>query len=185
MAKEKKSQESKKEELTDQKEPSSQDEASKETASALIEQKNLYEKEMEKYRIFLQYGFDVAYKYYGFSLFHSLTPEEKVDIMQKLGFEPRNPEDYYNLGCLAAQKGDFLNASKYFQKTIEIAADFEEAYYNLAITQENLGEEQDAIQNWEMYSEFLDEDSSEALLISQHIADLKTTQSSSKKKDSK
>ena len=146
--------------------------------------KNLYEKEIERYRVFLQHGFDVAYKYYGFTLFHSLSNEEKVDIMQKLGFEPKNPEDFYNLGCLAAQNNDFNQARKYFEKTIELAADFEEAYFNLAMTHESLGNEKAAIENWEIYSEFLDEDSSEAIHISQHIDEIKSGKLETKPKDS-
>lgn len=185
MTKAKKSSETQIEESKNQKAPAAQDDSAKEALSAPFPQKNLHERELERYRVFLQYGFDVAYKYYGFSLFHSLFPEEKVEIMQKLGFKPKNPEDYYNLGCLAAQKEDYVSACKFFEKTIDMAADFEEAYFNLAITQENLGEEEDAIQNWEIYSEFLDEDSSEALLISQRIEELKAAHTVSKKKDSK
>jgi len=146
--------------------------------------KTLYEREMERYRVFLQHGFDVAYKYYGFSLFHSLSNEEKVDILKKLGFEPKNPEDFYNLGCMAAKKDDYRAARNFFEKTIELAADFEEAYYNLALTLENLGEENEAITNWEIYNEFLDEDSSEALLVSQHIEELKGPKPESKRTDS-
>jgi len=149
----------------------------KEEAAPPQPQKNLYEKELERYRVFLQHGFEVAYKYYGFTLFHSLSPEEKVDIMQKLGFKPQNPEDYYNLGCLAAQNEDFKAARDYFQKTIELAADFEEAYYNLAITEEQLGNDEAALENWEIYSEFLDEDSPETLIISQHIDEIKAAKS--------
>ncbi|MBN1899912.1 hypothetical protein JW926_01140 [Candidatus Sumerlaeota bacterium] len=185
MVKDKKSVGASKDAEKNQKSTESQKDAPQKTEAASLAQKNLYEKELEKYRVFLQYGFDVAYKYYGFSLFHSLTAEEKVETMQKLGFEPRNPEDFYNLGCLAAQKDDYVNASKFFQKTIEMAPDFEEAYYNLAISQENLGEEKEAIENWETYSEFLEEDSSEALLISQRIEELKSSHTPAKKKDSK
>jgi tetratricopeptide (TPR) repeat protein len=148
-------------------------------------QKSLYEKEMERYRIFLQHGFDVAYKYYGFSLFHSLSNEEKVEILKKLGFEPKNPEDFYNLGCMAAKREDFAAARNFFEKTIALAADFEQAYYNLALTLESLGQDKDAIRNWEIYNEFLDEDSSDTLLVSQHIAELKGTKAESKGTESK
>ena len=185
MTKAKKSSKTEIEKNKNQKPQAAEDDSAKEAPSTDLSQKNLYQRELERYHVFLQYGFDVAYKYYGFSLFHSLLPEEKVEIMQKLGFEPKNPEDFYNLGCLAAQKEDYVSAREYFEKTIDMAADFEEAYFNLAITKENLGEEEDAIQNWEIYSEFLDEDSSEALLISQRIEDLKAAQTVSKKKDSK
>jgi len=145
--------------------------------------KTLYEREMERYRVFLQHGFDVAYKYYGFSLFHSLSNGEKVEILKKLGFEPKNPGDFYNLGCVAAKREDYAAARNYFEKTIELAADFEEAYYNLALTLESMGREKDAIRNWEIYNEFLDEDSSEALLVSQHIEELKGTSVEAKRTD--
>ena len=147
-------------------------------------QKSLYDKEIERYRLFLQRGFDTAYKYYGFTLFHSLSPEEKVELFQKLGFDPQNSEDYYNLGCLAVTKEDYAVARNSFEKTIELAADFEEAYYNLALTQEKLGNDKAAIENWEIYNEFLEEDSSEALLISQHIDDLKATKTETETKSS-
>jgi len=146
--------------------------------------KNLYEREMERYRVFLEHGFDVAYKYYGFTLFHSLSNEEKVEILKKLGFEPKNPEDFYNLGCMSAKKEDYTAARNYFERTIELAADFEQAYYNLALTLERMGEEEAAIKNWEIYSEFLDEDSTEALLISQHLEELRGGKSESKRTDS-
>ena len=144
--------------------------------------KSLYTMEIDRYRTFLKRGFNTAYKFYGFTLFHSLAPEEKVELFQKLGFEPKNPEDFYNLGCLAAQKEDYTTARDFFQKTLDVAADFEEAYYNLALTQEHLGDEKAAIHNWEMYNEFLDEDSSEAIVISEHLAELKAFKTETKKK---
>ena len=153
--------------------------------STSVPSKNLYEKEVERYRTFLKRGFDTAYKVYGFTLFHSLPPEEKVSLLHELGFEPKNPEDFYNLGCLAAQQGDFATASEYFQKTIELAADFEEAYYNLALVQENLGDENSAVKNWEIYVEFLDEDSSETVMVSEHIVELKAQIAEKKKKKKK
>ena len=157
---------------------------SEEGKSAHQPLKNLYEKEIERYRSFLEHGFDVAYQYYGFTLFHSLSNEEKVEILKKLGFEPRNPEDFYNLGCMAAKREDYAAARNYFEKTIGLAADFEEAYYNLAFVLENLEEEKAALENWGIYNEFLDEDSAEALLISQHIQELKGSLSGSKRTDS-
>jgi tetratricopeptide (TPR) repeat protein len=106
-----------------------------------------------------------------------------VEILKKLGFEPKNPGDFYNLGCVAARREDYAAARNYFEKTIELAADFEEAYYNLALTLESMGREKDAIRNWEIYNEFLDEDSSEALLVSQHIEELKGTSVEAKRTD--
>ncbi len=147
--------------------------------------KSLYEKEIDGYRAFLKRGFDTAYRFYGFTLFHSLSPEEKVGLFQKLGFEPKNPEDFYNLGCLAVKKGDYTTARDFFQKTLELAADFEEAYYNLALTQEHLDDEKAAINNWEIYNEFLDEDSSEAIVVSEHIAELKAHKADIEQKKSR
>ena len=157
----------------------------KEDTSSSKPAKSLYEKELDHYRMFLEHGFDTAYNYYGFSLFHSLSPEEKVEIFKKLGFEPKTPEDFYNLGCLSARDEDYQTARKFFEKTIDMAADFEEAYYNLALTLEKLGKDKAAIENWELYSEFLDDDSSEALLISQHLEELKGTKSIAKTKSSR
>jgi len=139
-------------------------------------QKNLYEREVERYRHHLQRGgFDAAYPMYGFTLIHSLQPEEKVDIFQKLGFDPKTPEDFYNLGCVAAKKEDFIKAREYFEQTIDLAPDFEEAYYNLAIVLENLGQESEAVEKWEIFCEFLDEDSTEATIVTQHLEELKKT----------
>ena len=145
-------------------------------------QKSLYDKEIDRYRLYLQRGFDTAFKYYGFTMFHSLSSEEKIELFKKLGFEPKNPEDFYNLGCLAASNENFKEARDFFQKTIEMAADFEEAYYNLALAQERLGEDQKAIDNWELYSEFLDEDSSESILVADHISELRESVKGGKKK---
>jgi tetratricopeptide (TPR) repeat protein len=143
-----------------------------------LPQENLYKRELERYRTHLQRGFESAYKIYGFTLFHSLLPEEKVEIFQQLGFEPKNPEDFFNVGCIAAQKEDYTKACKHFRKTIELAEDFEQAYYNLAICLERLGEFNDAIENWKIYYAFLNEDSSEALMIAKHIEELKESTSS-------
>jgi tetratricopeptide (TPR) repeat protein len=140
-------------------------------------QENLYKREMERYRAHLQRGFEQAYKIYGFTLFHSLLPEEKVEIFQQLGFEPKNPEDFFNVGCIAAKKEDYAKACEHFRKTIELAEDFEQAYYNLAICLEHLGELKDAIENWQIYYAFLNEDSSEALMIAKHIEELKESAS--------
>ena len=137
------------------------------------QRRNLYDEEMQRYRSFLDRGFDKAYNHYGFTLFHSLSPEEKVNLFQELGFDPINPEDFYNIGCVAAQEEDYKKARKFFEKTIEAAADFEEAYHNLAIVLEKLGEMEKAREYWEIYNEFLDEDSSESLYVSQHLDELK------------
>lgn len=142
-----------------------------------LPQENLYKREMERYRTHLQRGFEPAYKIYGFTLFHSLMAEEKMDIIQQLGFKPKEPEDFFNLGCIAAKKDEYPKACEHFRKTIELAEDFEQAYYNLAICLEHLGEFKDAIENWKIYCEFLSEDSSEAPMIAKHIEELKESAS--------
>ena len=145
-------------------------------------QKNLYEREVDRYRHHLERGgFEAAYPMYGFTLIHSLQPEEKVELFQKLGFDPKTPEDFYNLGCVAAKKENFEKAREYFEKTIDLAPDFEQAYYNLAVVLENLGLESEAAEKWGIFCEFLDENSSEATIVTQHVEELKKTLASSGK----
>lgn len=164
----------KKQELEAKQTPSEQ--APEAEAQSAQPQKNLYEREVDRYRHYLQRGgFEAAYPMYGFTLIHSLQPEEKVEMFQKLGFDPKTPEDFYNLGCVAAKKEDFVKAREYFEKTIELAPDFEQAYYNLAIVLENLGLESEAAEKWEIFCEFLDENSSEATIVTQHLEELKKT----------
>lgn len=137
--------------------------------------RSLFSQEMDRYRNFLDRGFETASQYYGFTLFHSLTPEEKVKWFEDLGFEPENPEDFYNLGVMAAHKEEYDKAAEFFEKTISLAADFEQAYYNLALMLEKLGKEKAALEQWEVYYEFLDEDSSEAIKVHQHMEELKSS----------
>ncbi len=142
-------------------------------AAARQSQKSLFESEMDRYRAYLERDFETASRYYGFTLFHSLTPEERVTLFREMGFEPQTAEDFYNLGCMAAKEENLAAAKGFFEKTIEIAADFEVAYYNLALTLEKMGDEPSAIEMWEAYVEFLDDDASEALMIAQHVDEMK------------
>lgn len=64
---------------------------------------------------------------------------------QCLAREPRHFEAHYNLANLYAEQGNFLLAKMHYQFAIDIAPDFSNSYFNLALTQAMLRQVEDAI----------------------------------------
>jgi tetratricopeptide (TPR) repeat protein len=62
-----------------------------------------------------------------------------------LADDPANAEAYYDLGSLAYDDKRLPEAIDYFQKTLVIRDDFEQAYYDLAGAQINSGQPKDAL----------------------------------------
>lgn len=56
------------------------------------------------------------------------------------GFQEIEKENFYEMGNLSFDEGDFAAAADYYEKTIEENPDFTNAYYNLAIAQYKIGD---------------------------------------------
>ncbi len=59
--------------------------------------------------------------------------------------DPANPEAFYLLGSLADEQKLLPQAAEYYQRTLSLSEDFEEAYYDLARVQIDLNESKDAL----------------------------------------
>jgi tetratricopeptide (TPR) repeat protein len=113
----------------------------------------LLDKSMAKYRHNLSESTESAQDRYGFTLFHSLRPEEKVQHIEKLGFEARDAIDHYNLGSAAALQENFEVAVKQLQRAVELDPQFADAVHNLALALERAGRVDDAKGQWRRYLE--------------------------------
>jgi tetratricopeptide (TPR) repeat protein len=108
----------------------------------------LLEGAVAKYRQNLDQDFDGSHARYGFTLFHSLKPHEKIQNLTRLGFEPRDGVDHYNLGCVAALQENFDLAVTHFEKALEEHPEFADAAQNLALALERGGRSEDARRQW-------------------------------------
>jgi len=59
--------------------------------------------------------------------------------------DPANARGYYLLGSIAFEEKKMTNAVEYFGKTVLLNSDFEPAYYDLASTQINLNQTEEAL----------------------------------------
>jgi len=115
---------------------------------------------IEKYRRALGQDRDAAQARYGFTLFHSLKPEEKVHHLEEAGFQPQDWEDHYNLGCVAAGSENWPQAISHFEKALkELPSHFETAF-NLALAKERAGK--DAKADWKRAKELAPSDDERA-----------------------
>lgn len=74
------------------------------------------------------------YRKYGLTLLYSLGYEDMVEYEKELGIKPQTAVDFYNHGVYyALHKNNINQASKCFQKAIEMNNKFSAAYYNLAM----------------------------------------------------
>jgi tetratricopeptide (TPR) repeat protein len=108
----------------------------------------LLESALSKYRHEIAESFESAQHRYGFTLFHSLSPEEKVTQLKRLGFGAQDGIDHYNLGCAEALQGNFEAAVKQFQAVVSEAPDWFEAAHNLALATERAGRADKAKALW-------------------------------------
>lgn len=111
----------------------------------------LYEKNLDDYKSTLTKAADRAYEIYGLSLLYSLTADEITREKHRLGVRPHIPQDFYNLGVLASQKGRHEDALKLYLQAVEVGGDFAELFFNLGLTYEQLkqkGKAADAYQKF-------------------------------------
>jgi tetratricopeptide (TPR) repeat protein len=131
----------------------------------------LLDRSVEQYRTEASEDVEKAQDRFGFTLFHSLAPEEKVLHLKKLGFEPRDAIDHYNLGCAEALQENFEAAIAHFEKALAEKPEMAEAVHNLALTLEKAGRMADAKSRWSKAME-LTRSSEERSQIESHIATL-------------
>lgn len=111
---------------------------------------------------------EVAYERWGLALFHSLSDEEVEAQRITLGVEPKDALDFYNRGCLLAQREDFAGAAKAFERAGQLDANLADAFYNRALALESAGDKSAARQAWQGYLERFGE-SEEAAEVRQHL----------------
>jgi len=131
-------------------------------------EKSFFEREIEKYRAFLKRSWDSAYKRYGLSLFHSLSVEERVKIMEELGFEPIDAKDYYNKAVLAIQENDLKKAEKYLDLALKEDPQHPESLFNMALLFEKTDRKAQSLNYWEKYIELIDNEV-EIKMIADHL----------------
>jgi tetratricopeptide (TPR) repeat protein len=100
------------------------------------EEKDLYQMEVDRYRATLKLDVDVAFGRYGFTMAHSITPEEYVRCRQEMGFKHRGAVDWYNLGCAAAKDESWSEAIRMLGKCLAEDKTFAPAMFNLAAVHE-------------------------------------------------
>ncbi|MBX7244314.1 MAG: tetratricopeptide repeat protein [Candidatus Sumerlaeaceae bacterium] len=135
------------------------------------QERDLYGAELERYQAILDRSLDEALSRYGFTLHHSLPPVRQVELMQQLGFKPKDAVDHYNLAGAAIAKEDFKGAVSQLQKALSLDGTFADAVYNLALCHEKLGKKQDAVQMWNRYIELTEGDEEKAT-VKAHLAEL-------------
>ncbi|NUP89025.1 MAG: hypothetical protein HUU25_04290 [Candidatus Sumerlaeia bacterium] len=125
---------------------------------------------MAKYRLELGENLESAQQRHGFTLFHSLSPEEKVAHLKRLGFAPQDGIDHYNLGCVAALQENFEEAAAEFGKAVK-ENEFFEAVHNHALALERAGKSAEAKTKWKRALDLAHSDD-ERERIREHLASL-------------
>ncbi len=116
---------------------------------------NLYDRELSRFRDEIKRDPATAVRLFGFSLVHSLQPDERVQLMKALGKDPEVAEDFYNLGIGQARQGNWAEAAALFRKAVEKNPKFADAQYNLALSYERAGLNSQATQAWNAYADSL------------------------------
>ncbi len=133
---------------------------------------DLYDQQMQDYREAMQSGQDFASRRFGFVLFHSLPGEQAVALRQKMGFQPAANTDYYNLGVVAAQAGNYAEGIAQFRKVLEIDPEFSEAEYNLALALELSGDVAAAKKQWASYIKRESITEADRTAVTEHVKEL-------------
>jgi tetratricopeptide (TPR) repeat protein len=137
-----------------------------------IEEPEFYDVELDKARQAFATDIDRSLVRYGFTLFHSLTPEMQSRILKHLQItRTDSAKDQYNLGCVLAIDGDFLGASAAFAAALKLDAEFAEASYNLALALERSGEKTAAKEQWNHYASLIQNDAEREQILA-HVGTL-------------
>lgn len=119
------------------------------------EAKDLYHREIERYRHAVQENKDEAYRRYGFTMAHSVEPEEYLAYCLEMGFEPETAVDFYNLGNVAVKNEDLDGAIDYYEKALSIDKQFAPALYNLAAVHEQKEDTKKAADHYKKYADLV------------------------------
>lgn len=111
-----------------------------------------------------------AYQRWGLAMFHSIDEGQAHAELSKLGLEPRDALDHYNIGCTHAAAGRFKDACASLETSLALDPAFYEAKYNLALAKEQTGEAETARKLWTEALELAGEE--EAGAIRQHITEI-------------
>lgn len=118
-----------------------------------IDEPEFYDIELEKARNAFGTDIDRSLVRYGFTLFHSLSPEMQARVLNHLKITRNDSaKDQYNLGCVLAIDGDFKGATAAFAAAYRLDPEFPEACYNLALALERSGEVAAAKEHWNQYA---------------------------------
>jgi tetratricopeptide (TPR) repeat protein len=122
-----------------------------ESAKRLPEQ--FHENELELFRQSLAGEGEKAYERWGMAMFHSLNDEDAETQRRALGFEPQDALDFYNRGCLLAQREDYAGAAKAFEQAVALDPKLSEAIFNRALALEYSGDKAAVRKAWQDYLE--------------------------------
>lgn len=137
---------------------------------------DFFEAEISRYSAHLEADPEETYQRYGFTLYHSLPPEQMVLENQKLGFFRGDAIDTYNLAGIEIGKENYEEAAKMLESALKMDDSLADAVHNLALCYEKLDRKADAIKLWEKYIELIADDEDieeeERAPIVAHLAEL-------------
>ncbi len=133
---------------------------------------DLYEDQLQAYHEALDRGLDCAGRRFGFVLYHSLPGSEVVELRKQMGFKPIEATDFYNLGVVHAEKEEYAEAIKMFQKALELDSDLAEAEFNLALAFELSGDVTAAKKTWSLYMKRETTNESDRTEVAEHLKEL-------------
>lgn len=136
-----------------------------------MSKKDLYEREMARYRETLRLDSEVALDRYGMTLVHSLGPAEKVLAMKEMGQEITEPVSFYNLGHMNALEENWDEAINFFRRAIELDPTLHDALYNLAVCYQKANLLPQAKSTWQSYHDAIDDTDTKAA-VKAHIEGL-------------
>ena len=132
---------------------------------------NLYEKQRTVYRSNLNEDPESAFARYGFGFFHSVPPEERFLVQDRIGMPCREAADHYNLGNAHAFREEYDLAIECWKKALKADASLRAAAFNIALAFERLGKTGEARKFYENYLGLLD-DPEEKQRVMDHLAQL-------------
>ncbi len=136
-------------------------------------EEDLYDHQYNRFMRLLEGDWEKAISICGMFHVHSLTPEEKMEMFEKFGYEAREPQEFYNRGVQAALEEDYETAEKYFKQSIEEDPEFNEAIYNLALTYERVSNFKKSLELWQLYQERIGSKHPDYSSVRSHIRTLK------------
>jgi tetratricopeptide (TPR) repeat protein len=134
-------------------------------------QHNLYERQRTIFQSSLDADLESGLARYGFGFFHSLLPEDRFLLQDKLGMPCQDAADLYNLGNAHASREEYERAVEYWKKALKMDPSLHAATYNIALACERLGKTAEARKLYEAYIESL-EDAEEKQRIEEHLTQL-------------